>query len=58
MRSDSIILCDEILPDCGLEGYMKLIEKKSFQKAQNALIVGQGVIDFILPPFMLEDFKK
>lgn len=97
VRSDSIILCDEILPDCGLEGYMKLIEKKSFQKAQNALIVGhqpdlksfatylcpsfralvpkgvlmrfilhsgsnglegQGVIDFILPPFMLEDFKK
>ncbi|TLD96727.1 phosphohistidine phosphatase [Helicobacter jaachi] len=95
--TDSIMLCDEIAPDCGLDGYMKLTQTKAFQKASNVLIIGhqpdlksfatylcpsfralvpkgvlmrfiinpsaqtlesEGIIDFILPPFMLEDFKK
>lgn len=97
ISADSIILCDDIMPDCGLDGYMKLVQTKEFKKASNVLIVGHqpdlksfatylcpsfralvpkgvlmrfvvntdtgslegsGSIDFILPPFMLEDYRK
>lgn len=98
INANCIHICEEIAPDCGLEGYMKLTQTKAFQKASNVLIVGhqpdlksfatylcpsfralvpKGVlmrfiindnpegnieasasIDFILPPFMLEDFRK
>ena len=96
LDADSIVLCEDISPDYGLDGYMKLTQTKAFQKASNVLIVGHqpdlksfatylcpsfhslvpkgvlmrfvisankdslegsGVIDFIIPPFMLEDYK-
>lgn len=90
------MISEDIAPDCGLEGYMKLTQNKAFMEAQNVLLVGHqpdlksfatyiappfnalvpkgvlirlvlkqdivslegsGVIDFIIPPFVLEDFK-
>ena len=96
IKSNHLMISEDIAPDCGLDGYMKLTQTKEFQKASNVLIVGHqpdlksfatylcpsfralvpkgvlmrfiiqtndsleggGIIDFIIPPFMLEDFKK
>lgn len=97
LNADSVIICKDITPDCGLDGYMRLTQSKLFQNAKNVLIVGHqpdlksfatylcpsfhalvpkgvlmrfiidqksdsleasGSIDFIIPPFMLEDFGR
>lgn len=36
----SIIISEDIAPDCGMDGYMKLSQTKAFKKASNVLIVG------------------
>lgn len=40
LKSNHIITSDDIAPDCGLDGYMRLTQTKAFQKASNILIVG------------------
>ncbi len=40
IKSSYIVISDDIAPDCGLDGYMKLTQTKAFQKASNVLIVG------------------